>query len=382
MLLVLWPLTLPPHRVKETATATTKMPLSSTFYFPSPPHLSPLRHHLFTFVCIVRIRGLDEESHGRTSSRGQHVAAKPSHEHIHEPRRACALRTYPPRHLDQTPTIPTPHADGISRSPTLHHHPHFYFLLPIACLVPPHPNHRLESQNLPESPTTTVNKGAKLMEARAKIRERRAQIRQDTIDRTATATAASPVKNRNDNAPAGPETRRAVVTSPLKTRPLSSRAPKLTINTKVTGLTGLSAKETGADAIQILDGDGGNGNAACAAAKTKTTAAPAGAAPAARPPPAPAAPASPPRGATIPAMSSVAAAVTPPRPSSDVEAAALAPSSSEKPVYQKGFFGEGETRGGGEAGWGTVDTFAFYFSNVCVWGVENVKMKLRAKEKA
>ena len=197
-----------------------------------------------------------------------------------------------------------------------------------------------------------MNKGAKLMEARAKIRERRAQLRKDTMERT---SAASPIKTAGasaiGNSAAGLEESRmgASVTSPVKSRPLSSRAPiKLSINTKVTGLTGLTASEAGPDAIKILNDDAMTAPAAAAAPAAAPVVAPAPTAAAAAPDAAVAhnmtttaatAPASPPRDATIPALSSAAATVSPPRPSAEVEAAAMAPNSVEKPVYEKGFFG-------------------------------------------
>lgn len=185
-----------------------------------------------------------------------------------------------------------------------------------------------------------MNKGAKLMEARARIRERRAQLRQDTIERTA---AAPPVgaaqEKRIDNAPAGPEelsngAKDAAATAgfPAMTssRPLSSRARELSVNTAGAGVTGLSADETGPGAIQLVNEDDeriSRRTAAAAAAAAVNVAS---------------APASPPRSAAIPALSS--AAVTPPRPSADAQAATSAPSSVEKPVYQKGFFGGAGTR--------------------------------------
>ena len=211
-----------------------------------------------------------------------------------------------------------------------------------------------------------MKKGAKLQEARAKIRERRAQIRSDAANRTSAASPvkASPVRagarHRPGSiaaaaaaAPAGPEEAAsgagtgAAVTSPRGTRPLSSRAPKLVIDTAVGTYTGLSGDEH-RGAITMLDG------AAAKSAAIGDVAVPSQQ----RPPPPPVRtgratrPTRPPAAATSPDPASpakgeapgdpaAAMTMTPPQ-SSAPEAPSLPPNSADKPVYDKGFFG-GET---------------------------------------
>lgn len=115
-----------------------------------------------------------------------------------------------------------------------------------------------------------MKKGARLMEARAKIRERRAQIRQDQIERTTPAKRCAAEERSSDesiaaggaggghaggHADVGGSSGAVDSTSLLPTQartPLSLRAPKLSINTAGTEHTGLSARDTGPDSIRIL----------------------------------------------------------------------------------------------------------------------------------